>query len=627
MSARSSAVILDPSHVTLPDMNSPKLTPQEVTQNYYAGYQLAIDIIRRQHKSLGFSVADTDMDVIELAQSVFGCERLVQLIQEQKFNEAIYSAVIKEEVDQLSKSLFPDVGKRRFVSIDKLHDDYNIDFSGEEVTAETPSISPFEILDYLQDKLSPENFTYLQQLFAHQDAKDRDFLWNDKIYRLIDQSVGYLEEKIVQMRRLYPDGIPFQQDDIDVKRDLTESEIIGCYKNVFLGIYSKFPVNFLSYDTLFRCAVMTRFAVESVLQKKPLDILKEYTVSDFASVGLTGVVRYFNYSLNRIIRNAYPDILMPWEQAHVEDGFWSDEHNRHLAIRWLVEEKLKIPRDLIPKSLRDDQIKKSTFVENGLSYMFVQYYKSVSRAIGSAYPELMPWELGSVPNSFWQGDEGNRNIVRAVQWMIRKMEIPISAIPGRIKDKTISRETFKQYGLSTVFERLFKKNMFLLFNAAYPGQFEIWEIGKVPGDHWDDLLRAYRAALWICKKERIDEKKIAKAIRTKRIRKETFAKYGLGGMLKKCFDNDLYKAYLPYILPKKQDVELFMRDVILQTIIQKQIRDLQPSTGLMKLLRHLFFKTLLSSVERTQIRFYRRIQKRVKQRMGEMVHRVMQEQD
>ena len=616
--------------VRLPDASRPfenaetlmKLSTQEVTHNYYSGYQLALDIIKQKHEKMGYGTILGSSESIDLAQSVFGCERLVHLIQTEKFDQQTYSRVITEEVEKLSKELFPDVGKRRFVSLDKLHDAYNVEFEQAEETSSADALSQFEILDYLKNKLSPERFDYLQHIFQNQKSTDREFVWNEKIYRLIDQSLEYLETKIDQMHRMYPDGIPFLQDQIDVRQSLSDEEIIGCYKNVYLGIYNKFPMNFLSHESVTRCAVLTRFAVETILQKKPLEVLKGKTCSELSQIGLTSVVRYFNYSLNRVIRNAYPKILMPWEMAHVEDGFWNDENNRRMAIRWLMEEKLGIPKADIPAALRENKVTKKTFVDNGLSYLFVQHYKSVSRCVGSAYPELMPWELGSVPNSFWLGEEGRGNIIRAVRWMVKQLTISPFDIPEKIKDKTITRETFSRFGLATVFERIYKKNMHRIFNAAYPDHFEVWEIGKVPIEYWDNMLHAYRASLWVSRKEGFDEKALKQAIDSRSLRKESFSKYGLSNMLKKCFDNDLTKAFLPYILPERQDRETLMHDVLLLYLLEKQVRGVRSGNPLVRILQRIFLRPLLTPFEKGQLRVYDRIRKRIKRRIGQLSFKV-----
>ncbi len=611
-----------------------KLTPDQITNNYYAGYQLALDMIQDKQESLGFRSGGLDPEIVDLAQSVFGCESLVNLIQTTLFDKNVYTAVIEKELVTIGKSLFPDVGKRRFVSLDKLHDDYSIDIPGETTDTnhwEQPSyeqheISRLEVLDYVRNKLSPENFDYLEKLFSRQTGSEREFIWNEQIFQMIDKSLSYMETKLTDIRRLYPDGDPFDQEEIRVKSRLTDEQIIGCYKNVYLGIYTRFPVNFFSTDADYRASVITRFAVDNILSLHPLDVIRQKTIPELSSLGLRSIIRRFNYSLPRLIRNAYPDLLMPWEEGHVDDGYWNDPGNRRLAIQWLMEEKLKIPKPDIPKSIRNDEINKSTFVESGLSYLYNQFFKSVSKAIGFAYPEFKPWELGSVPNSFWDGDEGRQRIMQAVHWMVRQLNIPISGIPDAIQNKTISRTSFQQYGLSTVFERIYRKNMFQLINTVYPNQFEMWEIGRVPPEYWDNVINGYRASLWVARKEKISEKKIAAAIRQGKLNKLTFAKYGLGGMLKKLFDCDLRAAFLPYLLTYQKDISSLLREAMLLSLIQMRIRQIRSQGFLNRLFKGLFFRPLTASIERGQLRTYDRIKKRIQQRLGDLSTRIMIEE-
>ena len=168
MSAYAASINLTSPSDAETSENPMKLSAHEITQNYYSGYQLALDIIRQRHETMGFGSVLGSAESIDLAQSVFGCERLVSLIQAVKFDRQVYSRVITEEVDKLSKELFPDVGKRRFISLDKLHDAYSVEFEQAEETPAVDSLSQFEVLDYLKNKLSPERFDYLQHIFQNQ---------------------------------------------------------------------------------------------------------------------------------------------------------------------------------------------------------------------------------------------------------------------------------------------------------------------------------------------------------------------------------------------------------------------------------------------------------------------------
>ena len=581
-------------------------------------------MIRTQHSRRGYEASEET--ITDLAQSIFGSEGLVSLIQEQEFSEEAYGPVIEEELVRVSRELFPDVSKRHVISLNKLQDDYNVELAvesdrdaGEEISIPEPTVSEDEILAYLQGKLNPESLEYLSFLFNEQEQIKREFIWNDRIYSLIDNSIEYLEQKIADFRKLYPRGEFFDQEKVNVQAALTEDEIIGCYKNVFLGIYRKFPMNFLSYDPLHRCALLTQFAIDQIWRTTPFEVLQNSTCADFGQIGLQGVVRHFNYSLVRCLRNAYPGLIEQWEFGHVRAKFWENAENRRKAIHWMVEEKLGIPYDQISASLRKKMIKKSTFAKYGLSYLFAEYYKSVARAIRFAYPEFMPWELGSVPNSFWQGEEGQQNIKLAVNWLLDRLNVTVSDIPAKIKDKTLGKATFAQYGMATVFERIFKKNMYKLIDTVYPNRFQIWEIGKVPSEYWSESLNRHQACLWVAKKNGIKIEGLRDALRTGLLNLNTFKKLGLGSMLKNHFENDLKRAMLPYLLPTAAQREEIIRELILVSIVNRQVKQLRSTyryRGVLRRIKFPFF--IIPAPVKDTIRHLERMKKRISTRIGEI---------
>lgn len=595
------------------------LTNSQIQDNYERSYALTLDLVRRRRKKQGFDPAVEGDRNVELAQSVLGSERLVRLIQTTPYDRDIYAEIINEETDGISRSLFPDVGKKWFVSIDKLKDDFSY-----EIEEQAPSPLPFEegdpdaitseqILSHLDGRISQQDLYYLSAVLTK--SGDRDFDWSDKVFNLIDHNIDYLEERIRQMRRLYPGGEIFDQENVDVNRTLPEAEIIGIYKNIYLGIYARFPAHFLNHEPEKRCGVLTRFLIEEILSTDPLTFMEQTDMSDFAQNGLTNVGRFFNYSMARIIRNAYPDLLMPWDKAHVPEGFWSDPHNRKLAVRWLLEDRLGITRDELTAAIRRNQISKRDFVENGLSYVYIKHFRSVSGALREAFPELEPWELGSVPNSYWKDEIGLLNAIRAIRRVIEKHRIPIDEIPARIKSKEISRIFFKDNGLSTVFERIFNKNMFNLFNTAYPNRFRIWELGNVRSEYWQDLKNCYRASKWIVKKEGLNESDVQSAIEEKKITRKTFSQYGLGALLKKAFDNSLAKAFLPFIIPAHSRSE-FLKDVELLHMVQRKIDDHTQGRRLTRWFQRPLLARLTGFRQDDELQYYFRLRKRIKKRLA-----------
>jgi hypothetical protein len=114
------------------------------------------------------------------------------------------------------------------------------------------------------------------------------------------------------------------------------------------------------------------------------------------------------------LNNAYPDKFKPWELKVSPHGFWN-ESNSILAIKWLIEEKLKWNDTQMKKMLS-----KRIFYEYGLGGMLMDIYNcSPFEAINSAYPEkFKKWEIsGKVPVSHWDKRE---NILEAIDWLIEK---------------------------------------------------------------------------------------------------------------------------------------------------------------------------------------------------------------
>ena len=84
-------------------------------------------------------------------------------------------------------------------------------------------------------------------------------------------------------------------------------------------------------------SVAVKFLVEEVLKKKPRDI----TQTDFYNNRLNGLLTdYYKSSSYLAIHEVYPEI-MPWEMIMTPHGYFKNRENRAVAIKWLVEEKLK----------------------------------------------------------------------------------------------------------------------------------------------------------------------------------------------------------------------------------------------------------------------------------------------
>ncbi|MBW9150364.1 DUF4046 domain-containing protein [Clostridium sp. CM028] len=116
-----------------------------------------------------------------------------------------------------------------------------------------------------------------------------------------------------------------------------------------------------------------------------LDDIKEKL--DWEIMKKQGVYTLHSYypSIHRICNALYPGIINPWELRHAEvsDYFWQEINNRKNAVKWLVQEKLKLKHTQI-----SSRLKKEHFLQYGLTELFSnQYNCSVKKAINEVFPE------------------------------------------------------------------------------------------------------------------------------------------------------------------------------------------------------------------------------------------------
>ena len=106
----------------------------------------------------------------------------------------------------------------------------------------------------------------------------------------------------------------------------------------------------------------TKWFIEDKLKLSDDELKKQLSQNLFKDNGLSGLL-YLDGSLYEIINLVYPGKFQPWEFNIVPKGYWKNKENGLKAIKWLIEDKLKLKKDEL------DKITKQTFLENGLSGM------------------------------------------------------------------------------------------------------------------------------------------------------------------------------------------------------------------------------------------------------------------
>ncbi|MEW9673120.1 hypothetical protein [Ammoniphilus sp. 3BR4] len=217
--------------------------------------------------------------------------------------------------------------------------------------------------------------------------------------------------------------------------------------------------------------LMARRAVRWLIIEK-----LHYTTSDLRKVTTKAFERYhldgvldtvYEGSTWKAIQDAGLWAGQPWEIGQTPNGYWKGERGRtHAlqAVKWLVEEKCKIPLHELPRHIRYDH-----FEKHGLPSMLKMVFKgSPFAAIDATYPGLFkPWQFGSVRNGFWNGSEGLKHAREALEWLIHdQLKLEEEEIPY-----VIGHKIFSQYGLGGMFSELFHHSTSKALDLLYPGRF------------------------------------------------------------------------------------------------------------------------------------------------------------
>jgi len=563
------------------------LSRQEIYINYHECLNAVTEILRTEYSWTN----NYDLSLSDFAQTVVGNTRIVELLQEKPFEIQDFSIVIKECIEGSRQELIPDLRKRQFSPI----------FESTQQLIETPEgditrAHTENALEILQQKLSEAKFAQLTRIIEQNQRSVP--IWISHL-----DSVAEVERKLDLVAQFFTDNQIPDIKTFTTKGQLSDEDIISCYKCVYLRIENHFPENFLKHDGLHRAAVLVQFLVDVILTTSPREILENHDIGLFSEHNLQNVARLFNYSLNRVLRNAYPELIVPWINSRIPNNYWESSPNRIEAVRWLVEQHLGLDIE----NLQVSQISRSSFSKTGLSFLYNTYYNSVSKALMEAYPFLHRWEVGSVPFDFWT----DVNAARAIRWMIKKKEWKDSGLAVLVKQKQFTKNTFTEFGLATLFDKKFNKNMFQAINCAFPGKYKPWEIGKVSTSYWKKPENLFQAAEWIASQEGISADQIIQAIRQQKISLATIKKYSIGSALKNQSRGYLANLFWPALNKERRyhndELKLIRK---LNHLINEHR---QPRT-IVQILQHGFFFGLYRQLTRPQTRHLERMKSRIQRR-------------
>ncbi|KAA3617543.1 MAG: DUF4046 domain-containing protein [Calditrichaeota bacterium] len=546
---------------------------------YDCAFNLCSNLLCAKLKSRGIS---SETENITLIQSVLNSPDIVEYLVNNDFDESHLKPLLLNAIETTRKQLFPDLAKKRFISVDKIY-------------SEIPSVSFSETNTVSSNERNPTQLSTKSKEYLNKISSL--FKKKHQILHLSKESLEIVERNIDTVSRFFPLGNIPDISLINVNQPLSGDEIINIYKSVLCGIERKYPVNFLKYEAFKRCAILIQFLVHEVLNIKKDDILGSVTKEVIRQNKLQNVLRLFNYSAKRVCINAFPSLLPAWRKNKINSGHWGYKPNRVKAVKWLVEKKMNIHPQTVGKFI----VSKKDFIENGFSYLFTNHYNSVSKALLEAYPWIEPWQTTITKKEFWTDE----NAHRAIKWMVKKLGWEIDDLPMHFYLGNLNRKTFSRFGLAGLFEKKYSCNIYYVLSATWPGRFRPWEFANIDPKFWKSHKNRIEFAKWTVEKLKIDIDKPTRYIEFQ-LFEQKFQKYKFYPAVKKQFADDLSRIISPlktFYREKEKASQLSRKWDLL-------IKNEKENTLLTNFLLNGLFMGIVKSISTHRIETFTRMKKR-----------------
>lgn len=262
------------------------------------------------------------------------------------------------------------------------------------------------------------------------------------------------------------------------------------------------------------CRRATKWLVEEMLNIDLKDITKKIEGKDFNNNGLNGMMHArFNNCPYKAIDFTYPGRFREWEVTKTPRGFWNRENGID-AIRWLFEEKLKLPEQEIPVNATA-----ATFKAYGLKGMLSTCFGGRPfMALEAAYPgRYKETDMSCVPNGYWT----KKRTIEAIRELFDvRLKWTHDDIAMNLKS-----DTLLENGLYNAMKIHYNYRTLDAVNEAYPGEFKEWEFRNFKRIEWTKE-KAVDAVRWMT-----EEKLKWSEQEVKKIRSMTFIENDLNGAI------------------------------------------------------------------------------------------------
>lgn len=256
------------------------------------------------------------------------------------------------------------------------------------------------------------------------------------------------------------------------------------YIQIYQGKRKRFPSGYFRYDTN-SAAVhkIVRYFITDILGYRTReDILRKIRKQDFYNHKLAGLVAIkYSSSPSLAAMDAFPELdMQPWEFHECHNNYWAGEGGEERAVeafRFMFHQRMGLfTKEEILPHLNHEKIRGTELVGAFKVVFESNLYLCAEKCFPGMFKE---WEPGEhVVNNYWTKEKG----IKALRWLFDEhLRFTRDEILAHF-----SRNFAKKHQMYGMLQTCFNSNVFEALDAAYPGEYKIWEVIKVPKDYWNE---------------------------------------------------------------------------------------------------------------------------------------------
>ncbi|MCB0288609.1 MAG: hypothetical protein KDE57_18290, partial [Calditrichaeota bacterium] len=164
------------------------------------------------------------------------------------FEPSVYQPLVLSAIDEVKRLFFPDIRKKRFVSIDALNGDTEWLADEPEIDEESPQP---ELADALENLISRESSEYLQNIIAPvfpEWQHQLSYWWQSTRNHSFAEIAETIEQRVQLLKTHFPSGNFVNFAQIDSEQSLNDAEIRHIFLQFYLGMERSLPTAFLQTD-------------------------------------------------------------------------------------------------------------------------------------------------------------------------------------------------------------------------------------------------------------------------------------------------------------------------------------------------------------------------------------------